>query len=291
MNAASRLSSLLANQPLWKSGTFRVGAGLVGLLVLFALAGPFLARHDPYTSDFAHGVTATHLPVAPSAEYWLGTDRLFRDVFARLATGARLSLLIGVLATAIATVIGAVVGIVSGYYEGRLADTLLMRIVDVGLAFPFLLIVMALGAALDRTTPQTIFVTLGLTGWLGIARLVRAKTLQVKSREFVVAARALGQSTPRILALHILPNVTGPLVVISTILVAQMILAESVLSFLGAGISPPTPTWGHMLLEGQDYLGAAPWISGAPAVAILLSVLGFNLLGEGMRDALDPRKS
>src|SRR5690606_28729412 len=130
------------------------------------------------------------------------------------------------------------------------------------------LIVMALGAALDRTTATTIFLTLGLTGWLGVARVIRAKTLQVRSLDFVVAARALGQSTWRILARHVLPNVAGPLVVIATILVAQMILAESVLSYLGAGISPPTPTWGHMLLEGQDYLTAAPWISGAPAAAI-----------------------
>lgn len=276
---------------LLRSGTFRTGLVLVGLLFLLALIGPIIAPRDPYTSDFVRGVTPEHLPVGPSKEFWLGTDRLFRDVFSRLATGARLSLFIGVAATAIATVVGTVVGVLAGWYEGRQLDTVLMRIVDVGLAFPFLLIVMALGAALERTTVSTIYLTLGCTGWLGIARIVRAKTLQVRSLEFVLAAKALGQSTPRILVRHVLPNVSGPLVVIATILVAQMILAESVLSFLGAGISPPSPTWGHMLFEGQDYLSAAPWISGAPAIAILIAVLGFNLLGEGLRDVLDPRKS
>lgn len=272
-------------------GNVRIGLLLVGVLVALAAFGPFLATHDPYTSDFTRGLTPEFLPVGPSGEFWLGTDRLFRDVFSRLATGARVSLVIGVAATAIAVGIGSVVGIIAGWYEGTLLDTIVMRVVDVGLAFPFLLIVMALGAALERTTASTIFFTLGCTGWLGIARIVRSKTLQLRHLDFVVAARALGQSTPRILLRHVLPNISGPIVVLATILVAQMILAESVLSYLGAGIAPPTPTWGHMLFEGQDYLGAAPWITAAPGVAILVAVLGFNLLGEGLRDALDPRKA
>jgi ABC-type dipeptide/oligopeptide/nickel transport system permease subunit len=272
-----------------RSRTFRAGLILVGLLLLLALVGPIIAPHDPYTSDFVRGVTPEHLPVGPSKQFWLGADRLFRDVFSRLATGARLSLLIGVTATTIATIVGTTVGVLAGWYEGRWVDTVLMRLVDVGLAVPFLLVVMALGAALERTTVTTIYLTLGCTGWLGVARIIRAKTLQVRSLDFVVAAKALGQSTPRILVRHVLPNVSGPLVVITTILVAQMIVAESVLSFLGAGIGPPSPTWGHMLFEGQDYLSAAPWISGAPAVAILIAVLGFNLLGEGLRDVFDPR--
>jgi ABC-type dipeptide/oligopeptide/nickel transport system permease subunit len=269
--------------------TLRVGGSIVGLLSVFAIVGPLVANHDPYTSDFVHGVTREHLPVGPGGDFWLGTDRLFRDVFARLAWGARMSLVIGIAATAIATTMGSVVGIVAGYFEGRAIDVVLMRIVEVGLAFPFLLVVMALGAALERTTPLTIVLTLGLTGWLGVARLARAKTLQVRSLDFVAAARALGQNTVRILLYHVLPNIAGPLLVVATILVAQMILAESVLSYLGAGIAPPSPTWGRMLFEGQDYLGPAPWIAGAPMVAILLAVLGFNLLGEGLRDALDPR--
>lgn len=266
------------------------GAALVVALVLFAVLGPVLSSHDPYASEFTRGVTPERLPVGPSKEFWLGTDRLFRDELSRLAVGARISLFIGLSATLIATAVGALVGIVAGWFEGRAIDTVLMRVVDVGLAFPFLLLVMAIGAALDRTTPTTILLTLGLTGWLGTARLVRAKTLQIRHLDFVTASRALGQSTPGILLRHVLPNVAGPLVVVSTVSVAQMILAESVLSFLGGGIAPPTPTWGRMLFEGQDYFSSSPWISLAPGLAIMASVLGFNLLGEGLRDALDPRK-
>jgi peptide/nickel transport system permease protein len=324
-----------------------VGVVLVVLLLLFAILGPVLSPHDPYTSHFADGVNMdTATPKGPSWEFLLGTDRIFRDQLARLAVGARLSLLIAFFATAIASTLGAAVGILAGYYEGgagiRLpwplivglvaafllalagmpklalpaatagviltaiavqgrvdvllagplinADTVLMRVVDIGLSFPFLLLVMAIAAAIDRTTVGSILAVLGLTGWLGTARILRAKTLQVRSLDFVVAARALGQRTPSILVRHILPNVAGPLIVISTVSVAQMILAESVLSYLGVGIAPPTPTWGHMLFEGQDYYVAAPWLLIAPGVAILAAVFGFNLVGEGLRDALDPRE-
>jgi ABC-type dipeptide/oligopeptide/nickel transport system permease subunit len=277
--------------PKTRPAAMLVGASLVAFLVAFAVLGPVVARHDPFTSEWAHGVTAEHLPVGPSTDFWLGTDRLFRDVFARLAAGARVSLLIGLCAAVIATTLGSVAGIVAGYFEGRWIDTVLMRVVDVGLAFPFILLVMALGAALERTTATTIVLTLGLTGWVGVARIVRGKTLLVRHLDYIVAARSLGQSTPRILVRHVLPNVGGAIIVVATILVAQMILAESVLSFLGAGIAPPTPTWGHMLFEGQEYLSAAPWITAAPGVAILIAVLGFNLLGEGLRDALDPKKT
>jgi ABC-type dipeptide/oligopeptide/nickel transport system permease subunit len=168
-------------------------------------------------------------------------------------------------------------------------DGWLMRLADVLLAFPFLLLVMAIGASLDRTTAVTIFLTLGATGWLGIARVLRAKTMQVRRLEYVEASRALGQSTARVMWKHVLPNVAGPLIVTATVLVAQMIIADSVLSYLGVGISPPTPTWGRMLFEGQDDYLVAPWLLAAPAVAILLAVWGFNMLGEGLRDALDPR--
>jgi ABC-type dipeptide/oligopeptide/nickel transport system permease subunit len=268
----------------------RVGLVIVGALVLFAIFGPVLSSHDPYASDFVHGISASRLPVGPSGTFWLGTDRLFRDELSRLAVGARVSLFIGIAATLIATTIGGLLGIIAGWFEGRMIDAALMRVVDVGLAFPFLLLVMALGAALDHTTATTILLTLGLTGWLGTARIVRAKTMQIRNLDFITAARALGRSTPGILLRHVLPNVSGPLLVIGTVSVAQMILAESVLSYLGGGIAPPTPTWGHMLFEGQDYFTAAPWISLAPGLAIMASVLGFNMLGEGLRDALDPRQ-
>jgi ABC-type dipeptide/oligopeptide/nickel transport system permease subunit len=170
-------------------------------------------------------------------------------------------------------------------------DGLLMRLVDVLLAFPFLLLVMAIGAALERTTAVTVFVTLGLTGWLGIARVLRAKTMQVRAQEYVVASRALGQSASRVMVKHVLPNVAGPFVVTATVQVAQMIVADSILAYLGVGIAPPTPTWGRMLFEGQDYYQAAPWLVLAPGAAILLAVWGFNMLGEGLRDALDPHEA
>ncbi len=315
------------------------GAAIVAALITFALLGPALAGHGPLDSDFARGMGPGGMPVGPGAAFPLGADRLFRDVFARLATAGRLSLLIATAATLIAAALGAFVGIVSGWYEGARVpvpwpaaigvatglgalglgqrgvaaiaagaglaaaiwrrspgprvdlDALLMRLVDAMLAFPFLLLVMAVGAALDRTSALTMLVTLGATGWLGIARLLRAKTMQVRALDYVEASRALGQSTGQIMLRHVLPNVAGPLIVTATVQVAQMIVADSVLSYLGVGISPPTPTWGRMLLEGQDYYLAAPWLVAAPGLAILLAVWGFNMLGEGLRDAIDPREA
>ena len=317
----------------------RLGAAVVGALVLFAVLGPLVASHGPLESDFVHGMSASGLPVGPSARFPLGADRLLRDELARLAYGGRISLLIAVSATLIATALGALVGIVAGWYEGTRTrvpwpalaglvgslvalaegrravaaigfagsamaaatsrssgprvdvDGWLMRLADVLMAFPFLLLVMAIGAAMDRTTAVTIFVILGATGWLGIARVLRAKTMQVRRLEYIEASRALGQSTARLMLCHVLPNVAGPLIVTGTIQVAQMVVADSVLSYLGVGISPPTPTWGRMLFEGQDDYLAAPWLVVAPGAAILLAVWGFNMLGEGLRDALDPREA
>ncbi len=280
-----------ARSRLFQNRAAAVGLVIVVLLALFALLGPLLVSADPFASDFSRGISPEKLPVGPGGAHLLGTDRIYRDELARLALGGRVSLFIGLAATLIASVVGGVVGIAAGWFEGKWIDTALMRLVDVGLAFPFLLIVMAIGAALERTTAFTILATLGLTGWLGIARIVRVKTMQVRALDYVTAARALGQHTPGILLRHVLPNVAGPLVVAATIMVAQMILAESVLSYLGGGLAPPTPTWGFMLFEGQDYITTAWWIALEPAVAILLCVLGFNLLGEGLRDALDPKKN
>jgi ABC-type dipeptide/oligopeptide/nickel transport system permease subunit len=270
------------------------GAATVVGLVLFALVGPFVARHGPLESDFARGVSPNLLPVGPGAEFPLGADRIYRDVFARLAHAARLSLFVALAATVIASAIGAIVGIVAGYYEGQRVrgvdvDGLLMRAVDVILAFPFLLLVMAISASLERTSVITILVTLGITGWVGIARVMRAKTMQVRSLEYVVASRALGQTAFHVMRKHVLPNVAGPLVVSATVQVAQMIVADSVLSYLGMGVSPPTPTWGRMLFEGQDYYAVAPWLVAASGAAIVLAVWAFNMVGEGLRDALDPR--
>ena len=220
-------------------------------------------------------------------------DALFRDQFSRLAYGARLSLLIAFVATALSSAVGAVVGMISGYTEGgrlQAIDTALMRFVDIGLSFPYLVLVMAIGAAVGETTVTTLLLVLGLTSWFGTARVIRSKTIQVRSGDFIVASRALGQRTWLILLKHILPNVAGPLIVIATASVAQMIIAESVLSYLQVGLPPPTASWGRMLQEGQRQYTVAPLLVVAPGSFIFLSVLGFNWVGEGLRDALDPKE-
>jgi peptide/nickel transport system permease protein len=270
-----------------------IGLALVTLLTLLAIVGPALLSQDPNHSDFAAGV-ADGLPVGPGSAHLLGTDALFRDELARLLHGARLSLGIAATATVLSSVIGAAVGILAGYLAGgRLGwvDSLLMRLVDVLLSFPYLLLVMAIGAALEETSAFTVLAVLGLTSWLGTARLIRAKTLQVRELAFVEAARALGQRPWRILLLHLLPGVLGPLIVVSTMSMAGMILAESVLSYLQVGVQPPTATWGRMLYEGQHAVTLFPRLVLAPGLAILASVLGFNLVGEGLRDAFDPREA
>lgn len=270
-----------------------VGLFLVIALVLFALFAPALTGHDPNLSDFAHGQNALGRPAGVSSLHWLGVDQLYRDLLSRLAYGARVSLLIAFFATGLSIGVGAAVGLISGYSESTRAqgiDTALMRFVDVGLSFPYLLLVMAIGAAVGQTTIVTILMVLGLTSWFGTARIIRSKTIQVRSLDFIMASRALGQSTWRILVRHILPNVAGPLIVIASASVAQMIIAESVLSYLQVGLPPPTPSWGRMLEEGQHYVTIAPRLAVAPGFMIFLSVIGFNLVGEGLRDALDPHE-
>jgi ABC-type dipeptide/oligopeptide/nickel transport system permease subunit len=277
-----------------------LGTGIVLFLLFLAVLGPAALGLDPLTSDFEGGRGRDGAPVGPSAAHWLGTDTLYRDQLARLVYGARLSLLIGVAATAISLLIGTATGVLAGYWQGRTIgpralhislDGIIMRIVDIGLCFPFLILVMAIGAALEETTVWTVLIVLGSTSWLGTARIVRSQTMRVRDLDYVTASRALGERTPTVLVRHVLPNVGGTLTVLGTISVAQMILAESALSYLNLGLPPPTPSWGHMLLDGQRHFAGAPWLLAAPGAALLLSVLGFNLLGEGLRDALDPRES
>jgi ABC-type dipeptide/oligopeptide/nickel transport system permease subunit/ABC-type transport system substrate-binding protein len=270
----------------------RVGIGIVAALALFAAVGPALSGWDPDVSDFSLARDRYGAPPGPSAEHWLGTDPLFRDLVARLAQGARVSLSIAVLATSVTTAIGALVGVTAGMTAGTrwsLLDALLMRLVDVLLALPFLLFVTAIGVAVGRADVGTILLILGLTGWTGTARLVRGRTLQIRALDFVTAARALGATTPRIIARHVLPNITGTLVAVASTQVAQMILAEAVLSYLTVGIQPPRATWGRMLHEGEGYLGTRLALVAIPGFAILLAVLGWNRIGEGLRSALDPR--
>lgn len=258
-----------------------VGAGIVLVLAAIALLAPILSPYDPTDLD------AQHILSPPSYDHWFGTDRLGRDVLSRIIWGSRISLLVGFVAVGIATLIGILVGALAGYY-GRWVDNLIMRFVDLMLCFPTFFLILAVIAFLEPSI-WNIMVVIGATGWMGVARLVRAEFLSLKEREFVLSARALGASDPRIILLHILPNALAPVLVSATLGVAGAILTESALSFLGIGIQPPTPSWGNILTGGKDNLEIAWWLSLFPGLAILVTVLGYNLLGEGIRDALDPR--
>ncbi|WP_437338963.1 ABC transporter substrate-binding protein [Sorangium sp. So ce394] len=268
-----------------------LGLAIVALLALFAALGPAVVGHDPNASDFSLSRDAFGAPPGPSAAHWLGTDPLFRDLLARLAHGGRLSLGIALAATALATALGAVVGVAAGMASGTRAaalDGALMRLIDVILALPYLLLVTAIGVAVGRADVGTILLVLGLTGWTWVARVVRAKTLELAQREFVASARALGAGTLHVVRRHVLPNVGGTLLALATILAGQMILAEGTLSYLGVGVQPPTATWGRMLHEAEPYLGVKPMLVAAPGFLIVLTVLGFHRASEGLRDALDP---
>lgn len=272
-----------------KNRPAKVGLGLVVALGLFAALGPLVAGWDPDRSDFSLERAPLGGPPGPSAAHWLGTDHLFRDELARLAHGARVSLAVALAATALSSAIGAIVGLTAGMTEGTRAgavDALLMRLVDVLLALPFLLLVTAIGVAVGRTDVGTVLLVLGLVGWTGAARLVRAKTLQIRALDFVAAARALGAGPLRIALRHVLPNVAGALLVVATTGIGQMILAEAVLGYLTVGIQPPRATWGRMLHEAEPFLGTRVALVMIPGFSILLAVLGWNRVGDGLRDAL-----
>ena len=257
------------------------GAGVVGLLFILSFLAPLVTPYDPARLD------AWHVLLPPSGSHWFGTDELGRDVFTRIVYGARISLKVGFVAVGIATLIGTAVGLVAGFYGGWL-DSLLMRLVDIMLCFPTFFLILAVIAMLEPSI-WYIMIIIGLTGWMGVARLVRAEVLTLREREFVLAARALGASDFRIITRHILPNALSPVLVAATLGVAGAILTESALSFLGIGVQPPTPSWGNILTAGKDYIEFAWWLSLFPGLAILVTVLAYNLLGEGLRDALDPR--
>jgi peptide/nickel transport system permease protein len=223
----------------------------------------------------------------PSGAHPLGTDDLGRDVLARVVYGARVSLKVGFVAVGIATALGLFVGLLSGFYGGWV-DAVLMRFVDMMLCFPTFFLILSVIAFLEPSI-WNIMAVIGLTGWMGVARLVRAETLPLKERDFVAAARAQGAGDARIIFRHVLPNTLAPILVAATLGVAGAILTESALSFLGIGVQPPTPSWGNILTTGKDNIEFAWWLSLFPGLAILVTVLGYNLLGEGIRDAADPR--
>jgi peptide/nickel transport system permease protein len=281
--------------------SFVLGSLLVGAFVLCALIAPLLQAsigYDPYEQVAPRSVSP---PTPPSRDNWLGTDTLGRDLLSRLVFGARISLEVGVLAEAIALVIGTTLGAVAGYAGGR-TDAILMRTTDLVLAFPAPLLALAIIAAIPE--PETapllrrlphpsvgiVFLVLGCLGWASIARLVRAEFLRLREQEFAQAAQALGARGARVIVRHLLPNALRPLIVAGTLGIGGNILMEAWLSFLGVGARPPLPSWGTMVTEGQEYFLAKPWVCIAPGLAILLVVLGFNLLGDAIGDRLDPRR-
>lgn len=261
-------------------------AFLGGLLVLgvfvVAIFAPWIAPYDPATIDIKN------ILIGPSLAHPLGTDELGRDVLSRMIWGSRVSLEVGFVAIGIATIIGIIVGALAGFYGGYV-DSAFMRFVDIMLSIPTIFLVLAVIAILEPSIIN-IMIVIGLTSWMEPARLVRAEFISLKEREFVTAVRALGARDGRIIFRHILPNGLSPILVSATMGVGGAVLIESALSFLGLGVQPPTPSWGSLLSSGKDNIEIAWWLSAFPGLAILVTVLGYNLLGEGIRDALDPRQ-
>ena len=269
------LLKVLSN-PLSKAGFI-----IIVCIFLLAMLAPIIAPYDP------DDINVKAILLSPSLQHWMGTDGLGRDVLTRMLFGGRISLLVGLVAVGISTVIGIVLGAIAGYYRGWV-DTVIMRLVDVMLSIPSFFLILAVIAFL---TPSIInvMIVIGLTSWMGVTRLVRAEFLSLSGREFVQASRTLGAKDVRLIFTHLLPNSLTPIIVSSVLGVAGAVLMESGLSFLGLGVQAPQASWGNILTDGKDYIQFAWWLSLFPGLAILITVLGYNLLGEGLRDALDPR--
>ena len=258
----------------------KVGAAIVLFAVLAAVVGPMIVPFDPAYQE---------LPLrleGPTGLHWFGLDELGRDIFARILSGARISLLVGLVVVGVSSTVGIFMGSIAGYFGGRI-DEMISRVMDILLAFPGLLLAIAMVAVLGPSLTNVIL-ALSLIGWVGYARLVRAQVLRAREFEFVQAARALGATTPRILGRHIIPTALPAVTVQATLGMGGAILAEAALSFLGLGVQPPTPSWGTMLSYGKAHLLEAPHLTIFPGLAIATLVLGFNFLGDGLRDALDP---
>ena len=276
-------------QRLWR--TLRRGSGLfnVGFLLvvtLAALTAPWITGRDPTFGEPGERLRPPAWQAAGTPAHLLGTDQLGRDVYTRLVYGARISLAVGLGTVLIAAVLGSAVGLVAGYLEGRLG-TGLMRLADIQLAFPFLLLALAVVAAVGAGLLNVILI-LGVAGWAAFARVVRAQVLSIKQREYVEAVRAIGAGQPTIVVRHVVPNVLTPIIVLATATVANNIVVEASLTFLGLGVQPTIPSWGSMLTDARDYLAVAWWMGIFPGLALMLTVLAINLLGDWLRDYLDP---
>ncbi len=259
---------------------------VVGVIVT-ALAAPWISAFDPIEQDIANRLQPPGGQDASGGRHVLGTDHLGRDLLARVIFGARPALLVGFAAVSLSGVLGLVTGLVSGYFGGRI-DDVIMRLADIQLAFPFILLAIAVIGVLGPSL-TTIIAVIGVSSWVVYARVVRSAVLSLREREFVQAALALGGGDGRVLVRHILPNALTPWLVVATLDMARVIVIESALSFLGLGVQPPTPTWGGMLADGRVYISTAWWLATFPGLAILVTVLGINLFGDGLRDTLDPR--
>ena len=259
----------------------RLGAAIVVLAIVAALAGPVIVPFDPADQELALRLEG------PSVRHWFGLDELGRDIFARVLSGARISLLVGLVVVGVSSTLGTLLGSIAGYFGGKV-DEIVSRVMDILLAFPGLLLAIAMVAVLGPSLTNVIL-ALSLIGWVGYARLVRGQVLRARELEFVQAARALGAATPRILARHIIPTALPAVTVQATLGMGGAILAEAALSFLGLGVQPPTPSWGTMLSYGRAHMLEAPHLTIFPGLAIAVLVLGFNFLGDGLRDALDPQ--
>lgn len=266
---------------LFKNKAAVVGGIIIALFILVAILGPSLVERDPNALNFADKLQG------PSKEYWFGTDHFGRDIFSRIIHGARLTLLVGISSVAVGGLIGILIGIISGYYGERL-DTISMRLMDILLAFPGMLLALAIVSALGGGI-QNVILAVALFSVPAFARIVRGSTLQVKKLEYIDAVRALGASDMRIIFRHILPNILSPIIVQATMRIATAILTASGLAFLSLGAPPPTPEWGAMLNDGRTYMNNAGHMVLIPGIAIVIVVLAFNIFGDGLRDALDPK--
>jgi peptide/nickel transport system permease protein len=260
-----------------------IGFSIIASILFLALIAPLIAPYDP------NAINVKAILLAPEIKHWMGTDGLGRDVLSRMLYGGRISLLVGFVAVGIATIIGIVLGAIAGFYRGWV-DTVIMRTVDVMLSIPTFFLILAVIAFL---TPSiwNIMIVIGLTSWMGVTRLVRAEFLSLRNREFVLAAQALGAKDTRLIFTHLLPNSLTPIIVSSILGIASAVLVESGLSFLGLGVQAPQASWGNILTDGKEYIQFAWWLSLFPGLAILLTVLGYNLLGDGLRDAYNPRSN
>jgi len=276
MMGAGSIKAVLTKSPLL---TF--GAIVVSIIVLLALFAPLIAPYDPAA------INVRDILFPPSWQHWCGTDTLGRDVFSRMLFGARVSLAVGFVAVGIALLVGIILGSIAGHYGGRI-DAVIMRLTDMVLCFPTFFLILAVIAFLEPSI-WNIMIVIGLTSWMGVTRLVRAEFLSLREREFVLAAYSLGISSFQLIWRYLLPNAIGPILVSGVLGVAGAVLIESGLSFLGLGVQPPDPSWGNMLTEGKDNIQIAWWLSLYPGLAILITVLGYNLLGEGLRDIFDPK--